>query len=90
MQNLKKNASELTTALVQLKDYHGLVLHSKSKKVWVIHPFSAAPTNFFIQSELRYWWGTCARWAAAALLKQDVSGQFVGQPPQTFVPTDRQ
>lgn len=67
--------TELTTALEQLQDYHGVVLHPKSKEVWVIHPFSAAPTNFFIQSEHSCWWGNCA-WCsmgAAALLKRDLT-----------------
>jgi hypothetical protein len=67
--------AELTAALEHLQEYHGVVLHPKSKEVWVMHPFSAAPTNFFIQSGTCCWWGNCA-WCsmgAAALLKRDLS-----------------
>jgi hypothetical protein len=69
------STSELTAALGDLQDYHGVVLHPKSKEVWVMHPFSAAPTNFFIKANHCCWWGNCA-WCsmgAAALLKCDLS-----------------
>ncbi len=67
--------AELTTALEHLQDYHGVVLHPTSKEVWVMHPFSAAPTNFFIQADTCCWWGNCA-WCsmgAAALLQRDLT-----------------
>ena len=67
--------SELTAALEDLQDYHGVVLHPKNKEVWVMHPFSAAPTNFFIKADHCCWWGNCA-WCsmgAAALLKCDLT-----------------
>ena len=62
-------------ALIQLQEYHGVVLHPNEPKVWVIHPFSLAPTNFFIESESGQWWGNCA-WCslgAAALLNRDLT-----------------
>ena len=70
------NASEeeIKAALNALQDYHGVVLHPKNSEVWVIHPFSLAPTNFLLIKEDREWWGNCA-WCslgAAALLGGDV------------------
>jgi len=67
-----KNAIE--KGLKDLQEYHGVVLHPNESKVWVIHPFSLAPTNFYIQTNKGEWWGNCA-WCSlgvAALLKDDV------------------
>lgn len=66
---------EVIEALQILQDYHGVVLHPKSSEVWVIHPFSTAPTNFWIEAETGSWWGNCA-WCslgAAALLDCDLT-----------------
>lgn len=60
----------VANALSELQDYHGVVLHPNSPEVWVIHPFSTAPTNFAVRLEERVWWGNCA-WCSlgiAALL----------------------
>ena len=62
-------------ALYALEEYHGLVLHPHEPKIWVIHPFSLAPTNFLVQSKSGKWWGNCA-WCSlgiAALLKEDLT-----------------
>lgn len=74
-QHFAVDTSAMTEALVSLQDYHGVVLHPKSKEVWVMHPFSTAPTNFFIRSGHCCWWGNCAWCAlgAAALLKRDLT-----------------
>lgn len=69
------SSSESLRALKSLEDYHGVVLHPKSSEIWVMHPFSLAPTNFWIQSERGSWWGNCA-WCslgAAALLGGDLT-----------------
>jgi len=66
---------QLDEALLALQDYHGVVLHPHNPEVWVIHPFSTAPTNFLIKSANGLWWGNCA-WCslgAAALLQTDLS-----------------
>ena len=58
-----------------LQEYHGVVLHPGSSEIWVIHPFSTAPTPFWVQGAKRSWWGNCA-WCSlgvAALLKEDVT-----------------
>lgn len=71
---LESNREEIIKGLYELQDYHGVVLHPNEPKIWVIHPFSLAPTNFFIQSAKGSWWGNCA-WCSlgvAALLKEDV------------------
>lgn len=67
--------SVLIAALRSLQEYHGVVLHPVSSEVWVMHPFSTAPTNFWIESETGGWWGNCA-WCslgAAALLDRDLT-----------------
>jgi len=66
---------DVTTALLGLQEYHGVVLHPKSHEIWAIHPFSLAPTNFLVTSAAGEWWGNCA-WCSlgvAALLNQDVT-----------------
>lgn len=71
----KADQAEVIAALYNLEEYHGVVLHPKEPKIWVIHPFSLAPTNFFIQNEEGQWWGNCA-WCSlgvAALLKADLT-----------------
>jgi hypothetical protein len=62
-------------ALHALQAYHGVVLHPKSGEIWALHPFSAAPTSFWVRSARGQWWGNCA-WCSlgiAALLKEDVT-----------------
>ncbi|SHF79035.1 alkylmercury lyase family protein [Flavisolibacter ginsengisoli] len=71
---LNAGKQEVIKGLYELQEYHGVVLHPKEPKVWVIHPFSLAPTNFFVRSEKGEWWGNCA-WCSlgiAALLKEDL------------------
>ena len=66
---------EMIVALKTLQDYHGVVLHPVSSEVWIMHPFSTAPTNFWIESGNGSWWGNCA-WCslgAAALLDRDLT-----------------
>ena len=65
---------EVIRNLQELQEYHGVVLHPKSSEIWVMHPFSNAPTNFWITSKNGSWWGNCA-WCslgAAALLDEDL------------------
>jgi len=61
---------KIAAALSELQDYHGVVLHPHCPEVWVIHPFSTAPTCFTVRFGERLWWGNCA-WCSlgiAALL----------------------
>jgi hypothetical protein len=72
---LKADPAEVQQELYALQDYHGIVLHPNNSKIWVIHPFSLAPTNFFVRSAKGEWWGNCA-WCSlgvAALLKEDLT-----------------
>lgn len=72
---LAATVDDTRSALQRLADDHGVVLHPNSPKVWVIHPFSLAPTNFLVRSARREWWGNCA-WCSlgvAALLAEDVT-----------------
>lgn len=71
---LNSNKDDIIAALWNLQDNHGVVLHPNSSKIWVIHPFSLAPTNFLVCCEDKEWWGNCA-WCSlgiAALLERDV------------------
>jgi len=71
---LNKSISDVEKDLQALADYHGVVLHPHVPEIWVIHPFSLAPTNFYVQSKRGEWWGNCA-WCSlgiAALLQEDV------------------
>jgi len=66
---------QVVRALIELQDYHGVVLHPSSSEVWVMHPFSTTPTNFWLESESGGWWGNCA-WCslgAASLLSRDLT-----------------
>jgi len=66
---------EIVNALNALQDYHGVVLHPNQPKIWVIHPFSLAPTSFTVRTNDKAYWGNCA-WCSlgvAALLDQDVT-----------------
>jgi len=74
-QHFGRTKNEVISALKTLQEYHGVVLHPQSSEVWVMHPFSNAPTNFWIESQKGSWWGNCA-WCslgAAALLDCDVT-----------------
>lgn len=59
---LKCSDVELDRAFESLAEEHGVVLHPGSHGVWVIHPFSLAPTLFLVRSGDRAWWGNCAWW----------------------------
>ncbi len=66
---------QVVEGLLSLQEIHGVVLHPNEPKVWVIHPFSLAPTNFFLQSARQKWWSNCA-WCslgAAALIAEDLT-----------------
>ena len=71
---LQAKKEEIVKGLHDLQEYHGVVLHPNESKIWVIHPFSLAPTNFYVKSKKGEWWGNCA-WCSlgiAALLNDDV------------------
>lgn len=73
--DLKADKEEVLKGLYGLQQYHGVVLHPNEPKVWVIHPFSLAPTNFYVKSHKGEWWGNCA-WCSlgvAALVEVDVT-----------------
>lgn len=72
---LKVSEEDVIQGLYSLQDYHGIVLHPNDTKIWIVHPFSLAPTNFYVRSTRGEWWGNCA-WCSlgiAALLQEDVT-----------------
>jgi hypothetical protein len=66
---------QVVQALHRLQEYHGVALHPHEPRVWVIHPFSMAPTNFLVRSARGEWWGSCAECSLgiAVLLDEDVT-----------------
>ncbi|KZN39745.1 alkylmercury lyase family protein [Pseudoalteromonas luteoviolacea] len=74
-QAFERSPDDVISALKALQEIHGVVLHPHSSEIWVMHPFSTAPTNFYIQSGDKSWWGNCAWCAlgAAFLLNKDLS-----------------
>ncbi len=72
---LGKNSNDVVSALQSLAKTKGVVLHPNESKIWVIPPFSLAPTNFYVQTEIGSWWGNCA-WCSlgiAAIIKNNVT-----------------
>jgi hypothetical protein len=72
---MKYSQEEISIGLKMLQAEHGIVLHPNSDKIWVVHPFSLAPTNFLVKCNTKEWWGNCA-WCSlgiAALLHTDVA-----------------
>ena len=66
------NEQAVIKALYALQEYHGVVLHPNEPKVWVIHPFSLAPTNFCIKSADGLWWGNCGLIADFLLERKNI------------------
>jgi hypothetical protein len=72
---LDRPRESVAVALHALQDEHGVVLHPSSSEIWVSHPFSSAPTSFWVRNTRRGWWGNCA-WCSlgiVALLGTDAS-----------------
>jgi len=70
-----RSEEDIIKCLKDLQEYHGVVLHPKTSEVWVIHPFSLSPTNFWVKSNQGQWWGNCA-WCSlgiAAIINSDVT-----------------
>lgn len=66
---------ETAAGLDALQAEHGVVLHPNSNRIWVVHPFSLAPTTFWVRAGEKSWWGNCA-WCSlgvAALVGGDVT-----------------
>jgi hypothetical protein len=71
----ERSEEDIIQCLKDLQEYHGVVLHPKTFQVWIIHPFSLSPTNFWVKSNKGQWWGNCA-WCSlgiAAIIKEDVN-----------------
>jgi hypothetical protein len=64
---LGESPDAVRDALVALEEHHGAVLHPVSKEVWAAHPFSAAPTNFWVENAAGGWWANCA-WCAMGVV----------------------
>lgn len=58
--------AQARAGLRALAQYHGAVLQPHSDEIWVVHPFSAAPTTCVVRSGAQAWWGNCA-WCSLGL-----------------------
>jgi len=71
----KVSEEVMMRSLQLLADYHGVVLHPNGD-IWVIHPFSLAPSLFTVSSASnKKWWCPCA-WCslgAAGLIDEDTT-----------------
>ncbi|CAF0817350.1 unnamed protein product [Adineta steineri] len=73
--DFQRTKQDIIQCLKDLEEYHGVVLHPKTSEVWIIHPFSLSPTNFWVETSKCQWWGNCA-WCSlgiAAILNEDVT-----------------
>lgn len=43
------SVEHVEASLTRLHEHHGLVLHPHSHRIWLAHPFSTAPTHFFVE-----------------------------------------
>jgi hypothetical protein len=62
----RQSRDAMIAALHALQEYHGVVLHPVSSEIWAMHPFSCAPTNFWVHSARGSWWANCA-WCSAGV-----------------------
>ena len=68
VERFERPRPDISRALHALMEYHGLVLHPNSDQIWVVHPFSMAPTGFLVRSGDREWWGNCA-WCSLGIVE---------------------
>ena len=67
-ERFEASGEEVAKMLDALADYHGVVLHPGTHDVWIIHPFSLAPTGFVVTTQDGRWWGTCA-WCSLGVVE---------------------
>jgi hypothetical protein len=65
-QTLKCPLEEIERSLDRLAANRGVVLHPGTHRIWVAHPFSFAPTAFWVTSRRGSWWANCA-WCALGI-----------------------
>ena len=56
---VQSKESVVSTALHELEKNRSLVLHPGTTEIWIAHPFALFPTNFWVVSGDRKWWGNC-------------------------------
>ena len=60
VKTFERPPEDVSAVLRALMQEHGVVLHPNSDEIWIVHPFSMAPTNFLVRSEQGEWWANCA------------------------------
>ena len=51
---------EVDAVLVKLEEQHALALAPTTRNLWMVHPFSAVPTAFPVESDNTTYWANCA------------------------------
>ena len=69
------SSGKISTSLRRLQDDHRLVLFPGTQDIWIAHPFTTIPSNYWIDTGHRGWWGNCGFCALgiAAMLGENVS-----------------
>ncbi len=58
--SLRMDDAEVQERLSTLADHHLITLKGDSGFVWMVHPFSAVPTAFPVETLLGLFWANCA------------------------------
>ena len=66
--------NEVGAALGRLVKDRKLVLYPGTTDIWIAHPFTAIPSNYWVEAGKHGWWGNCGfcSLGISAMLKQDV------------------
>jgi len=69
-------------ALHALADEHRLVLFPGTDAVWMVHPFSAVPTDVVVSAGGQSWWANCV-WDGLSILGLVGDGRLDTHSPQS-------
>ena len=78
-------AEEVRAALHALADAHRLALRPASDALWMVHPFSAVPSDFIVTSGGRTWWANCV-WDGLSILALVGDGWLETHEPSSRAP----
>ena len=56
---LGASEQEMQAALHRLEAGHALVLAPTTDNIWMVHPFSAVPTQHIVHTDARDYWANC-------------------------------
>ena len=79
---LGSTTDAVRAALHALADEHRLALLPGTDSVWMVHPFSAVPTDFVVSAGGRSWWANCV-WDGLSILGLVGDGWLDTHSPQS-------